>query len=159
MAGTVVVDEFVIGSKETGKVGRRYDSKKEKVVITVALTKAHKVVRIYSMPISDFSAASLVPLWTQHISSKAGVIRDEWKAYKRLSKAEYGSIKQYNSKKASSEFFKIRPMLHQVKSMLRTIYSWVSPKHLSKYLDEIVFRINRSQTNPTIVNTLLRGHE
>lgn len=44
--GKVHVDEFVIGGKEEGKVGRSYDSKKKKVVCAVELTDEGKVKRM-----------------------------------------------------------------------------------------------------------------
>jgi len=46
-------------------------------------------------------------------------------------------------------------MIHQVKSWLRTTYSWVSEKHINKYYDEFCYRINRSQNKKTIFNNLI----
>ncbi len=47
--GNVHIDEFVIGGKEEGKVGRSYQSKKKKVVCSVELTDEGKVKRMYSI--------------------------------------------------------------------------------------------------------------
>ena len=46
MDGIVHIDEFVIGGKEKGKVGRSYDSKKKKIVTAVELTDKGKVKSI-----------------------------------------------------------------------------------------------------------------
>ncbi len=44
--GNVHIDEFVIGGKEEGKVGRSYQSNKKKVVCAVELTDEGKVKRM-----------------------------------------------------------------------------------------------------------------
>ena len=59
MKGSVHIDEFVIGGKEQGKVGRSYDSKKKKIVCAVELTEEGKVQRMYSMRIDNYSAKEL----------------------------------------------------------------------------------------------------
>jgi orotate phosphoribosyltransferase-like protein len=46
MTGTVHVDEFTIGGKETGKQGRSYDSKKSKVVCAIELTEKGKLKEV-----------------------------------------------------------------------------------------------------------------
>ena len=157
MTGKVIVDEFVIGGKESEKPGRSYHSKKKKVVMAVELTEENKVKRIYSRHIDNYSAASLNEIFQKHISKDADVLTDEWKSYAKIAKDEDYKIEQLNSKGYSaSSFFEIHTMIHQVKSNIRTIYSWVSKKYVQNYLDEIAFRINRSLTKHTIVNNLLK---
>ena len=46
-------------------------------------------------------------------------------------------------------------MIHQVKSWIRTTYSWVSEHNLNRYFNEFCFRINRSQSKATIFNNLI----
>ncbi|MDR7132774.1 hypothetical protein J2X69_005148 [Algoriphagus sp. 4150] len=46
-------------------------------------------------------------------------------------------------------------MIHQVKSWLRTTYSWVSKRHIDRYLGEFSYRINHSQNKDTIFNNLI----
>ena len=46
-------------------------------------------------------------------------------------------------------------MTHQVKSWIRTTYSWVSDDNLNRYFNEFCFRINRSQSKTTIFNNLI----
>lgn len=46
-------------------------------------------------------------------------------------------------------------MVHQVKSWIRTTYSWVSEHNLNRCFNEFCFRINRSQTKATIFNNLM----
>ena len=86
MTGTVHVDEFVIGGKETGKQGRSYDSKKSKVVCAIELTEKGKIKRGYAKVIDDYSANSIEPIFKEHISLDANIKTDKWTVYKKLSK-------------------------------------------------------------------------
>ncbi len=47
-------------------------------------------------------------------------------------------------------------VIHQLKSWLRSIYSWVHEEHIEKYLDEYSFRINRSIFKQTIFDMLIQ---
>ena len=54
MDGEVHVDEFVVGGREKGKVGRSYHSKKKKVVCAVSLTDEGGIKQFYALKISNF---------------------------------------------------------------------------------------------------------
>lgn len=84
--GKVHIDEFVIGGKEEGKVGRSYDSKKKKVVCAVELTEDGKVKRMYAMGIANYSSKELKKLFEKHISEEAEATTDCWKGYRPLMK-------------------------------------------------------------------------
>jgi len=158
MEGKVVVDEYVVGGKEEGKVGRSYNSKKKKIAIAVELTGKNKVKRIYNQVLGDFSARSIGVLFDKHIDNrKAKVTTDEWKAYDRIAREKGYDITKLNSKEnAGSAFFEIHTMIHQVKTTLRTIYAWVDKKYMQRYLDEVAFRINRSLYKDTIVDKMVQ---
>lgn len=152
MDGQVHVDEFVVGGKENGKPGRSYDSKKKKTVCAVQLTDDGKVKRFYAVKIEDFSASSLQVIFDKHISKTASITTDEWKGYRPL--IEEYNITQIPSNKGLN-FKALHTMIHQVKSWIRTTYSWVSPKHIDRYYQEFCYRINRSQTKENIFNNLV----
>ena len=152
MEGKVVVDEFVVGGKEANKQGRSYDSKKKKVVCAVELTDKGKVKRMYAERIEDFSAKSLRPIFDDHIAKEADVVTDEWKSYGVIAK-DY-KIEQIPSMNGAN-FKQIHTMIHQVKSWLRTTYSWVHKGHINRYLDEFCFRLNRSIFKQTIFHNLM----
>jgi len=152
MDGDVHVDEFVLGGKEEGKTGRSYDSKKKKAVTAVQLTKDGKVRRMYVMKIDDFSARSLQYIFVNHIDREAKVTTDKWRGYRPISKAY--DITQIDSNRGLN-FKALHTMIHQVKSWIRTTYSWVSANNLNRYFNEFCFRINRSQTKATIFNNLI----
>lgn len=153
LTGAVHVDEFVVGGKETGHVGRGYGGKKKKVVCAAELTDSGKVKRFYAMQIKDFSSKSLRPIFERHISKDAQVTTDEWKGYRPIGK-DY-SISQIPSK-LGLNFIALHNLIHQVKSWIRTTYSWVSKKHIERYLNEYSYRINRSQSKQTIFHNLIK---
>lgn len=152
MDGDVHVDEFVIGGKENNKPGRSYDSKKKKTVCAVQLTKEGKVKRFYAMKIDDFSAKSLRPIFDKHISGQAKITTDEWKGYKPITTTY--NITQIPSNNGKN-FKAIHTMINQVKSWIRTTYSWVSQSNIDRYYSEFCYRINQSQNKETIFNNLI----
>ena len=148
----VHVDEFVVGGKENNKPGRSYHSKKKKTVCALQLTKEGKVMRFYALKIKDYSAKSLSEIFDKHISKDAKITTDEWRGYRPLAK-DY-SIEQIPSDNGMN-FKALHTMIHQVKSWIRTTYSWVSEKHIDRYFNEFCYRINRSQSKATIFNNLI----
>jgi len=152
MDGAVEVDEFVVGGKEIGKVGRSYDTKKKKAVCAVEYTDMGKVKRMYAMKIKDYSAKELAVFFDKHISKTAQVKTDLWRGYRPLT-TKY-NIEQEQSL-SGLNFKTLHTMIHQVKSWIRTTYSWVSPDHINRYFDEFCYRINRSQHKETVFNNLI----
>ena len=153
MEGIVHIDEFVVGGKEKDKPGRSYNSKKKKSICAVQLTEDGKVKRFYALKIKDFSAKSLRTIFDKHVSKQADITTDEWKGYKPIMK-DY-KIEQIPSNNGAN-IKALHTMIHQVKSWLRTTYSWVSEKNIERYFDEFCYRINRSQNKETIFNNLIR---
>lgn len=152
MNGNVHVDEFVLGGKEEGKTGRSYDGKKKKAITAVELTEDNKVKRMYAMKIEDFSAQSLQYIFVNHISREATVKTDKWRGYRPISKVY--NINQIESN-GGKNFQALHTMIHQVKSWIRTTYSWVSDNNLNYYFNEFCYRINRSQSKTNIFDNLL----
>ena len=152
MKGKVEVDEFVVGGKEKGKVGRSYDAKKKKVVCAVEYTDEGKIKRMYSMQIDNYSAKELEKLFEAHIDQTAKVTTDKWKGYRPI-------MKRYNIEQIESDhglnFKSLHTMIHQVKSWIRTTYSWVSSFNIDRYLSEFSYRLNRSKSKNKIFNNLI----
>ena len=152
MKGLVQIDEFTVGGKEENKQGRSYDAKKKKVVCAVELTDEGKVKRFYALKIEDFSAKSLRTIFDKHIDKSAEIVTDDWKGYRPIKDFNITQIKSDNGK----NFPVLHTMIHQVKSWLRTTYSWVSDSNINRYLSEFCLRINRSQSKLTIFNNLIK---
>lgn len=100
MKGTVHIDEFVVGGKEKGKVGRSYDSKKKKVVTAVELTDKGKIKRMYALKIDNFSSKELEKIFDKHIDGSTSITTDLWRGYLPL-------FKDYNISKIESNGVKI----------------------------------------------------
>ena len=152
ISGNVHIDEFVVGGKEKGKIGRSYNSKKKKIVASLELTDKGKVKRMYALKIDNFSHRELKKIFTKHIDKSAKVTTDLWKGYKPLIK-DY-KITQIESNNGHN-FIALHTMIHQIKSWIRTTYSWVSDFNINRYLDEFCYRINRSISKSYIFNNLI----
>ena len=150
--GDVQVDEFVFGGKESLKQGRSTDSKKKKIVGAVELTEEGKVKRAYFNKITDYSSKSLSSIFDNHISEQAHVLTDKWTGYVPISK-RFDIEQKYSDKGGSMK--QMHTIIHQLKSWLRSTYSWVHEEHIEKYLDEFSFRINRSIYKQTIFHNLI----
>lgn len=150
--GDVQIDEFVVGGHENLKQGRSKDSKKKKVVGAVELTDTGKIKRVYLKRIEDFSAQSLRVIFDKHISKSAQVFTDKWTGYKPLAKM-YNIEQDYSAGGQNMKQF--HTIVYQVKSWLRTTFSWVHEQHLERYLNEFSFRINRSIFKETIFHKLI----
>lgn len=153
IVGQVQVDEFVFGGKETLKQGRSRDSKKKKIVGAVELTNTGKVKRTYFKMIEDYSSKSLKKIFEAHISESANVVTDQWKGYIPLKK-KYNIEQRYSDNGGSMK--QLHTLIHQLKSWLRSTYSWVHKEHIEKYLDEYSYRINRSIYKETIFDNLIK---
>lgn len=152
MDGTVHVDEFVLGGREKEQIGRSYKARKKKAITAVELTDDGKVKRMYAMRIDDFSARSLQYIFVNHISRDAKITTDKWRGYRPIAKAY--DITQIDSN-GGLNFKALHTMIHQIKSWIRTTYSWVSDFNINRYFNEFCFRINRTQSKATIFNNLV----
>ena len=127
-------------------------AKKKKIVCAVELTDDGKVKCMYAMGIDNYSAKELKKLFEKHISEEAEVTTDCWKGYRPL-------MEEYNIVQVESNgglnFKALHTMIHQVKSWIRTTYSWVSEFNINRYLDEFCFRINRSQMKNNVFNNII----
>ncbi len=151
MQGAVIVDEFVFGGVEDLKQGRSSDTKKKKLVGAVEINEKRKIKRAYFKRIKDYSSKELNKIFETHISEEATITTDKWSGYKPLKK-NY-NIKQIKSN--TSDFFEINTIIHQLKSGLRSVYSWVHEEHIEKYLNEFSYRLNRSIHKQTIFDNLI----
>ena len=126
--------------------------RKRKFFVQQNLLTQGKVKRFYALKIPDFSSKSLRTIFDKHIDKTAYITTDEWKGYR--------PIKDFNITQISSNdeknFPTLHKIIHQVKSQIRGIYSWVSEFNIDRYLAEYSFRTNRSQSKETIFNSLIK---
>ena len=154
MTGKVYVDEFVIGSKEIGAVGRKTKSKKIKAIMAVEVTEKNRVKRVYCMKISDYSAAEIGKIFDKHIAQCSQVHTDEWRSYRPLS--DRYILNQDKSTKTNSP---VNRMIQQLKSGLRGTYHSISSYHAETYFSEFSYKINRSQTKEILFGKCVQRME
>ncbi|RLD35250.1 MAG: IS1595 family transposase, partial [Bacteroidetes bacterium] len=77
---------------------------------------------------------------------------DKWSGYKPISKI-YNITQELSD--SGNNMKQLHTIIHQVKSWLRSTYSWVHKDHIEKYLAEYSFRINRSIYKQTIFHKLI----
>ena len=122
--------------------------RKRKFFVRYNLVTKVKLNVFYAFKIPDYSSKSLRTIFDK----TAYITTDEWKGYR--------PIKDYNiTQKPSNDgknFPTLHKVIHQVKSWIRGIYSWVSEFNIDRYLTEYSFRINRSQSKETIFNSLIK---
>ena len=152
MIGQVFVDEFVFGGKEDLKQGRSNDSKKKKLIIAVETNDTGGIKRVYFDQLEDYSCKEIRKIFDKHISKSATIKTDKWTGYNPLKK-EF-DLKQIKSDKGKSSK-ELHTIIHQVKSWLRSTFSWVHKEHIQKYLDEFSYRINRSIYKENIFDLLI----
>lgn len=107
---------------------------------------------MYAMRIDDFSERSLQYIFINNISREAKITTDKWKGYGPIAKAY--DINQIESNNGAN-FKALHTMIHQIKSWIRTTYSWVSDFNINRYFNEFCFRINRLQSKQTMFNNLI----
>jgi transposase-like protein len=107
---------------------------------------------MYAMRIENYSSKELKRLFVKHISPEAEVTTDLWKGYRPLME-EYNIIQVESN--GGLNFKALHTMIHQIKSWIRTTYSWVSEFNINRYIDEFCYRINRSQMKNNIFNNII----
>ncbi len=117
------------------------------------LNTSGKVKRVYFKKIEDYSSKSLCEIFDSHISSEAQVVTDKWTGYVPISR-RYNIEQKYSDKGGSMK--QMHTIIHQLKSWLRSVYSWVHQAHIEKYLAEYSYRINRSIYKQTIFDNLIQ---
>ena len=107
---------------------------------------------MYAFKIDNYSSKELEKKFVKHIDKQAKVTTDLWKGYRPL-------FKDYNITQMESDggfnFKALHTAIHQVKSWIRTTYSWVSEFNIDRYFDEFCYRLNRSQSKQSIFNNML----
>ena len=122
------------------------------MVTALELTNKGNIKRMYALKIDNFSSKELEKIVAKHIDDKATVTTDLWKGYRPIFK-DY-DITQIESNNGRN-FIALHTMIHQIKSWIRTTYSWVSDFNIDRYLDEFCYRLNRSRSKVNIFNNLI----
>lgn len=150
MNGVVEVDETVVGQRQEGARGR--EKSKKKLVILGIEKKGKGISRMYARVIDRASEKEFRPFFKDHIDENASIRVDGWRSYKPLKK-DYPNLKQEPSGKKGDNFSDIHRCIMMLKSWLRGVHH--SVRNLQDYLDEYVYRFNRSFMKGEIFDNLL----
>ena len=152
LEGIVHVDEFEIGTPQKGEQGRSASDNKMRVVLAVE-ERDGKSGRAYAKVIEDYSSASLMPIFEEHISKEASVVTDGWTGYAPI-KEDYPALKQILSNQGKN-FKMLHIQIRNFKNWLRGTHSYCNKEYLQNYIDEYFFRFNRRNHRSTIVDKII----
>ena len=152
MIGQVFVDEFVFGGKEDLKQGRSNNLKKKKLILAVETNDNGGIKRVYFDQIENYSCKEIRKIFDKHISKSASIKTNKWTGYNPLKK-EFDLNQIKSNKRSSSK--ELHTIIHQVKSWLRSTFSWVHKQHIQKYLDKFSYLINKSIYKENIFDLLI----
>ncbi len=148
----VHVDEFEIGTPQSGEQGRSKSEKKVRVVIAFEHREG-KSGRGYAKVIQDYSTDSLKEIFDTHIKNDAHVLADGWSGYKPLKEA-YPNLKQTLSNKGKN-FKMLHIQIRNFKNWLRGVHSYCNKEYMQKYIDEYFFRFNRRNHRVSILDKVI----
>jgi hypothetical protein len=146
----VEVDEMVVGGEEENVRGRQNEKKK---LVVVGIEKQGKgISRMYGQKISKSSGDELSNFFDNHIDKSAKIRTDRWSGYKPLEK-EYPHLSREYSGKKGGNFQEMHRAIMQFKGWLRGLHHHV--EHLQAYINEYVYRFNRSFMKENIFDNLV----
>ena len=148
----VHVDEFEIGTPQSGEQGRSKSEKKVRIVIAFE-NRDGKSGRGYGKVINDYSAASLKPIFDTHIKKNALILADGWRGYNPL-KEDYPNLKQTLSD-GGKNFKMLHIQIRNFKNWIRGVHSYCNKEYLQKYIDEYFFRFNRRNHRTSILDKII----
>jgi len=150
LTGRVEIDETFIGGAEPGLTGGRAKGKKVLTGIAVEAREPTGIGRCRMAPLADASSESLHAFVKDHVEPGATVITDGWSGY--LGVQDLGYLHDPRSQRAAKargeDPESLLPAVHRVASLtkrwlLGTHQGAPEEDHLSRYLNEFVFRFNR----------------
>ena len=153
LSGTVEVDETYIGGEEPELSGGRAKGKKILTVIAVEVKEPRGFGRCRMAPVSDASSASLEAFVKDSVEPGTTVVTDGWMGYHGLGKLGYKHKRrsQRAARASGDDPNQLLTAPHRVASLakrwlLGTHQGAVDDAHLTRYLNEFVFRFNRRQS-------------
>lgn len=151
ISGEVQVRTFAYGWKEDFRPKKSHNPKRKKIIGAVELNEKGCIVRTYFKKVDNYSSKELSKIFHSHISEDAVVVTEKWSGLKPLAK----KYKLLEKQSTFQNFVQTNRIVHDLKTWLRSAYTWMHPHHLQRYLDEFSFKINRSIYKDSIFDSLI----
>jgi transposase len=154
MKGVIEIDEALIGGVVHG--GKRGWGAENKTCLFGIMERGGKVK---VTPVENRERNTIFPLINKHVEKGSTVNSDEFKSYHTLGDEGYDHRTVIHSKYqwAQGENYtnSIEGYWSNLKKSILGTHTYVSPKHMQKYLDEFDFRHNH-RSNEVIFNEILK---
>lgn len=148
MSGVVEMDETYVGGRQRGTLpGRTTTTVSHK---TPLFGMAERGGRVRAVVVPDARRETLTDAIGDHVSPNAGLMTDEWPAYRVIGRAyrDHYTIHHRDKvyAKGSVHTNTIECYWALVRNAIRGVHHGVSRQHLQLYLDEYAFRWNTRHT-------------
>jgi transposase-like protein len=156
LQGVVEVDEALLGGVARG--GKRGWGAANKTCLLGMIERGGQVLVI---PVEKRNAATILPLVQEHVETGSVVNTDEFQIYKGLPAMGYQHKSVIHSKyqwaQGEAHTNSMEGYWSNLKKSVRGTYTFVSPKHLPKYLAEFSFRHNHRKQPGKMFEKMLSG--
>jgi len=143
LGGLIEMDDAFIGPTKPGHPGR---GAKGKTKFIVAVESEGKKAGFAKMRVvNSVSGNEIRGMASSSFEDKTTVLTDGWHGYRPLAQDGWDHIYEVVSEEKKA--IKVLPWVHtliaNIKGNLRGVHHGVTPKYLSRYLDEFCYRFNR----------------
>ena len=155
LSGHVEIDETYVGGKRKGK-GQM--GKKSHRTIVMGVLQREGVVKTCIVP--NVQRSTLLPIVQATVATGSTISSDELSSYRTLSKHGYnhGTVDHGSEQWVSGIHHtnSIEGFWSHLKRGIRSTHASVSPKHLSKYVNEFAFRYNNRKAPAEMFHRMLK---
>ena len=156
LQGVVEVDEALLGGVARG--GKRGWGAANKTCLLGMIERGGQVLVI---PVAKRDGATILPLVQEHVRPGTVVNTDEFQVYHKLPQMGYEHQSVVHSKyqwtQGEAHTNSMEGYWSNLKKSVRGTYTFVSPKHLPKYLAEFSFRHNHRKQPGKMFEKMLDG--
>ncbi|MDX2264001.1 MAG: IS1595 family transposase [Hyphomicrobiales bacterium] len=146
--GTVETDETYVGGKEKNKhANKRRPGSQGGSGKAIVLGMIQREGELRAQVVTDMRARTVQKVIRENVSKGATIMTDEHLAFSGLNDNYYHHRVNHSAGEYVRHFILHTNTIESVWALLKRqiigIHHWVSPKHLPKYVDEMVWRLNR----------------
>lgn len=156
LEGTIEVDETLFGGRFRG--GKRGWGAENK---TCLLGMIERGGRVKTTPVPNRERDTLMPIIEANVEKGTMINTDEYKGYRTLKEKGYNHNRvihsKYQWKAEDAHTNSIEGYWSNLKKSILGTHTYVSPKHLTSYLNEFDFRHNKRGKDIVIFDEILKG--